>query len=112
MRTNIYQAELTQEAEIVHRKTNVGVLHGLRLFLKSPAALQFADPGDDRSAVTFWFRDLADADELLIAMRNAVDAAQAQALEPVTLPAPCGICGNTDPYQRACGRVDCERIPF
>lgn len=60
MRVNVYSQELTDECEIVEKRSDTGqVYYGIRLFLRSPDALHHTKD-DDRSAVTFW---MAKSDE-------------------------------------------------
>jgi hypothetical protein len=55
MRVNLYEEELTNEAEVVSTTTEEGrTFYGARLFLRSSDALHHSAEDDDRSAVTFW----------------------------------------------------------
>ena len=63
MRIHIYEEELGEGVELI-RKDNVNgneTFYGLRIWLKSPKEiLEHSTPeDDDRSAVTFWARDVS-----------------------------------------------------
>lgn len=55
MRINVYSQELTDEVELVEKKSNTGtVYYGVRMYLASPDVLHHTPDDDDRSAITFW----------------------------------------------------------
>ena len=59
MRLNIYSQELTQEVELVSKRTvrpggDAVTYYGVRLYLASPEILHHTPEDDDRSAITFW----------------------------------------------------------
>jgi hypothetical protein len=55
MRINVYSQELTDEVQMVAKKSNTGVTyHAAQLVLHSSPMLHHPPQDDDRSAVTFW----------------------------------------------------------
>lgn len=55
MRINVYSQELTDEVQMVAKKSNTGVTyHAAQLILHSSERLHHPPNDDDRSAVTFW----------------------------------------------------------
>lgn len=56
MRVNIYSQELTNEVQLVEKKSDDGsqVYYAARLILHSSPLLHHLPMNDDRSAVTFW----------------------------------------------------------
>jgi hypothetical protein len=55
VRINVYSQELTEEVELIEKKSNTGVVYyGVRMYLASPDVLHHTPDDDDRSAVTFW----------------------------------------------------------
>jgi hypothetical protein len=62
MRINVYAEELTTETQLVSKTVNDDefgerTFYGVRMFLKSPEELHHSDEDDDRSAITFWFKE-------------------------------------------------------
>lgn len=55
MRINVYSQELTNEVNIVEKKSNTGLTYSaVQLMLHSSPMLHHPPADDDRSAVTFW----------------------------------------------------------
>jgi len=55
MRSNVYSQEVTEEVQMVAKKSNTGVTyHAAQLVLHSSPMLHHPPADDDRSAVTFW----------------------------------------------------------
>lgn len=55
MRINVYSQELTDEVQMVAKKSNTGITyHAAQLVLHSSPMLHHPPADDDRSAVTFW----------------------------------------------------------
>jgi hypothetical protein len=55
VRINVYSQELTEEVELVEKKSNTGeVYYGVRMYLASSDVLHNTPGDDDRSAITFW----------------------------------------------------------
>jgi hypothetical protein len=70
MRINIYSEEIDGEVELVEKKVRDSddVFYGCRVNIISPNQLHEAD----KSAVTFWFADLDQADDLCSALAEAL----------------------------------------
>ena len=78
MRINLYAEELCpadySKYGLLRKTADTGeVFFGLRVFLNSAPELHFTADDDDRSAVTFWFKSVADAYSFVKCLRNAVD---------------------------------------
>ncbi len=71
MRINVYAEELTEDAMIVDEMVCGRRFVGVRIWLKSPPELLDGN-NDDRSAVTFWFKDRYEADRMLTAWQHAL----------------------------------------
>ncbi len=55
MRINVYSQELTDEVNVVEKKSNTGLVYSaVQLMLHSSSMLHHPPQDDDRSAVTFW----------------------------------------------------------
>lgn len=55
MRVNIYSQELTEEVNVVEKKSNTGLVYtGIQMMFHSSEKLHHPPEDDDRSAVTFW----------------------------------------------------------
>ena len=55
MRINVYSQELTDEVQLVEKKSNTGVVyHAAMLMLHSSPMLHHPPKDDDRTGVTFW----------------------------------------------------------
>lgn len=55
MRINVYSQELTEEAHLIGKESNTGlVYHAVQLVLHSSPMLHHPPEDDDRSAVTIW----------------------------------------------------------
>ena len=62
MRVNVYSQEITEEVVVVETESNTGKKYpGVRFMLHSSEKLHHRPDDDDRSAVTFWFHDHAEA---------------------------------------------------
>jgi hypothetical protein len=62
MRINVYDEELTSEVKLVEKTAETGIIYyGARVYLKSPDVLHTGPDDDDRTAITFWTHDEADA---------------------------------------------------
>ena len=76
MRVQIYQEEmLGQSVELLRQRSRNGEdFYGLRFWLETgPKLAAHSTPeDDDRSAVTFWVRNVSDLDNILAAARLAV----------------------------------------
>lgn len=63
MRINIYAEELTGEVEFVQKDNVVGedgnpvTFYGVRIFLLTHESMHYNEHDDDRTAITFWFRE-------------------------------------------------------
>lgn len=66
MRINVYSQELTDEVQMVAKKSNTGVTyHAAQLVLHSSPMLHHPPQDDDRSAVTFWLPKSSDRREAM-----------------------------------------------
>jgi hypothetical protein len=75
MRINIYDEELGEGVDLIQQTSRNGeVFLGLRVWLKSPQEiLDHSTPeDDDRSAVTFWSRDVNVIKVLIDQMRLSI----------------------------------------
>jgi hypothetical protein len=55
MRINIYAEEITDQVDVVEKKSDTGnTYYGIRFLLHSSDRLHFTTADDDRSAITFW----------------------------------------------------------
>lgn len=55
MRINVYSQELTDEVQVVEKKSNTGLTYSaVQIMLHSSDKLHQPPADDDRSAVTFW----------------------------------------------------------
>ena len=55
MTTNVYSQELTTEVNLIHKKSNTGLVYSaVQLMLHSSDKLHHPPQDDDRSAVTIW----------------------------------------------------------
>lgn len=55
MRVNVYSQELTNEVELIEKRSNTGIVYmAIRMILHSSEMLHHPPEDDDRSAVTFW----------------------------------------------------------
>ena len=63
MRINVYEAELSNNVELVSATTDDGTFVGVRIGLKSPASLMEIDR---ESAITVWARSRKRLQELFI----------------------------------------------
>jgi len=55
MRLNVYSQELTDEAHLLSKESNTGLVYSaVQLMLHSSPMLHHPPEDDDRSAVTFW----------------------------------------------------------
>ena len=55
MRINVYSQELTDEVNMVEKKSNTGLVYSaVQIMLHSSEKLHHPPQDDDRSAVTFW----------------------------------------------------------
>lgn len=55
MRINVYSQELTNEAHIISKESNTGLVYSaVQIMLHSSDKLHHPPEDDDRSAVTFW----------------------------------------------------------
>ncbi len=55
MRINVYSQELTNEAHLLSKESNTGLVYSaVQLMLHSSPMLHHPPEDDDRSAVTFW----------------------------------------------------------
>lgn len=80
MRINVYSQELTDEVNVIEKKSNTGLIYSaVQLMLHSSPLLHHPPRDDDRSAVTFWLpkskerrESLAQAFErMAVEIRNA-----------------------------------------
>lgn len=66
MRINVYSQELTNETNLIDKKSNTGVTyHAVQIMLHSSPMLHHPPNDDDRSAVTFWLPKSPDRREAL-----------------------------------------------
>lgn len=64
MRINVYSQELTDEVQMLAKKSNTGITyHAAQLVLHSSPMLHHPPHDDDRSAVTFWLPKSAERRE-------------------------------------------------
>lgn len=55
MRINVYSQELTNEVQVIEKRSNTGLVYSaVQLVLHSSDRLHHPPQDDDRSAVTFW----------------------------------------------------------
>lgn len=55
MRINVYSQELTDEVNVLEKKSNTGLIYSaVQIMLHSSPMLHHPPHDDDRSAVTFW----------------------------------------------------------
>lgn len=55
MRINVYSQELTDEAHLLSKESNTGLIYSaVQMMLHSSPMLHHPPEDDDRSAVTFW----------------------------------------------------------
>lgn len=55
MRINVYSQELTDEVNVVHKRSNTEIVYSaVQFMLHSSEKLHHPPADDDRSAVTFW----------------------------------------------------------
>lgn len=55
MRVNVYSQELTDEVNVIHKRSNTDIIYSaVQLMLHSSEKLHHPPQDDDRSAVTFW----------------------------------------------------------
>lgn len=55
MRINVYSQELTDEANLISKQSNTGIVYNaVQIILHSSPMLHHPPQDDDRSAVTFW----------------------------------------------------------
>lgn len=56
MRVNVYSQELTDEVQLIHKRSNTGLVYSaVQMMLHSSTMLHHPpDDDDDRSAVTLW----------------------------------------------------------
>lgn len=55
MRINVYSQELTDEVNVIEKKSNTGLVYSaVQLMLHSSDKLHHPPADDDRSAVSFW----------------------------------------------------------
>lgn len=55
MRINVYSQELTDEVNVIEKKSNTGLVYSaVQIMLHSSNMLHHPPEDDDRSAVTFW----------------------------------------------------------
>ena len=84
MRINVYSQELTDEVNMVEKKSNTGLVYSaVQIMLHSSEKLHHPPQDDDRSAVTFW---LPKSEERREALAKAFEemALQVRAARPET----------------------------
>ena len=86
MRINVYSQELTDEVNVINKRSNTGLTYSaVQLMLHSSPMLHHPPADDDRSAVTFWLPKSA-------ARRDALARAfERMALEIRNAPAETGL---------------------
>ena len=63
MRINIYEGEMTEDIQLITKDNvidedgNLTTFFGVRFFLESSDKMHQTEFDDDRSAITFWFKD-------------------------------------------------------
>lgn len=68
MRINVYSQELTDEAHLISKMSNTGLVYSaVQMMLHSSDKLHHPPEDDDRSAVTFWLPKSAHRREELAA---------------------------------------------
>lgn len=66
MRINVYSQELTDEVNVIEKKSNTGLVYSaVQIMLHSSPLLHHPPKDDDRSAVTFWLPKSAKRREAL-----------------------------------------------
>lgn len=75
MRANIYSQELTNEARLIQKESNTGLVYSaVQIMLHSSDKLHHPPEDDDRSAVTFWLpKSKERRDELAATFRNMAE---------------------------------------
>jgi hypothetical protein len=80
MRVNVYSEELTDDIQLIEKRDIAGedggliTFHGVRLFLESSDKMHRTPTDDDRSAVTFWFRE-SEVEQMYTLFRRAASMA-------------------------------------
>ena len=85
MRVNVYSQEMTRETMVVEKQVHLPgqagpgrTYYGVRMFLRSAPELHATPEDDDRSAVTFWFDSLGEAERYFDGVLHDVDIAKAR----------------------------------
>jgi len=85
MRVNVYSQEMTREAQVVEKQVHLPgqagpgrTYYGVRVFLRSAPELHATPEDDDRSAVTFWFDSLGEAERYFERVTHDIDIALAR----------------------------------
>jgi len=83
MRINVYHEEMMPETEVVEKyvQDTDTTYYGARIYLESSPVLHSTAEDDDRSAITFWFGEFADA--MLFCNDYRVTAARIHPDKPV-----------------------------
>lgn len=84
MRINVYSQELTDEAHLIYKKSNTGLVYGaVQMMLHSSDKLHHPPEDDDRSAVTIWLpKSRAGREQLATTLRRM--AALVEMAQPET----------------------------
>ena len=86
MRINVYSQELTDEVNVINKRSNTGLTYSaVQLMLHSSPMLHHPPADDDRSAVTFWLPKSASRRDAL------ARAFERMALEVRNAPAETGL---------------------
>ena len=85
MRVNVYSQEMTREAQVVEKQVHLPgqagpgrTYYGVRMFLRSAPELHATPEDDDRSAVTFWFDSIGEAERYFERVTHDIDIALAR----------------------------------
>lgn len=83
MRINVYSQELTDEVNVIEKKSNTGLTYSaVQLMLHSSPLLHHPPQDDDRSAVTFWLpKSLARRERLADAFERMAQEVRKAKLE-------------------------------
>lgn len=83
MRVNVYSQELTNEVNLISKKSNTGLVYSaVQLMLHSSPMLHHPPADDDRSAVTIWLpKSVSRRVDLAEALRKMADMVEDAPIE-------------------------------
>lgn len=106
MRVNVYEEEMTSDIVLVSKEVTdaeygTRTFWGVRFYLQSPDVLATGGDDDDRSAVTFWGKDLAFIGGVLSnGAHRALREGRYEELRAQGLPVPQDLASGDDPGDR------------